>query len=109
MFGSHFVLEMCHQHAAQVYGGMRGIKGLVCETSVLDSEEGIRYRGFTLPEVQKVCTCLPALSLSNSCAYTCGQLLPKAAGGEEPLPEATFWLLMTGEVPTEEQAKSLSA
>jgi len=73
---------------SQVYGGMRGIKGLVCETSVLDSEEGIRYRGYTLPEVQK--------------------LLPKAPGGEEPLPEATFWLLLTGEVPTAEQTNSVS-
>lgn len=73
---------------SQVYGGMRGIKGLTCETSVLDSEEGIRYRGLTLPEVQK--------------------LLPKAPGGSEPLPEATFWLLLTGEVPTEEQAASVS-
>lgn len=73
---------------SQVYGGMRGIKGLVCETSVLDSEEGIRYRGYTLPDVQK--------------------LLPKAPGGEEPLPEATFWLLLTGEIPTAEQAASVS-
>jgi hypothetical protein len=39
---------------------MRGIKGLVCETSVLDSEEGIRYRGYTLPEVQKVSSPLVA-------------------------------------------------
>ena len=35
-------------------------------------------------------------------------MLPKAPGGSEPLPEATFWLLVTGEVPTEEQAHSLS-
>ncbi|RKO95106.1 hypothetical protein CAUPRSCDRAFT_13143, partial [Caulochytrium protostelioides] len=55
------------------YGGMRGIKGLVTETSVLDPEEGIRFRGLTIPECQK--------------------LLPKAPGGEEPLPEGLFWLL----------------
>lgn len=35
--------------------------------------------------------------------------LPKAEGGEEPLPEALFWLLLTGEVPTESQVKTLSA
>lgn len=28
----------------QVYGGMRGIKALVTETSYLDPEEGIRFR-----------------------------------------------------------------
>ncbi|KAF2351166.1 Citrate synthase eukaryotic-type [Trinorchestia longiramus] len=71
-----------------MYGGMRGIKGLVTETSVLDPEEGIRFRGYSLPECQK--------------------LLPKAAGGDEPLPEATFWLLLTGDIPTQQQANSLS-
>jgi len=29
--------------------------------------------------------------------------LPKAEGGEEPLPEGIFWLLMTGEIPTKAQ------
>ncbi|KAK2751368.1 citrate (Si)-synthase [Onygenales sp. PD_40] len=73
----------------QVYGGARGIKSLVWEGSVLDSEEGIRFRGKTIPECQK--------------------LLPKAPGGEEPLPEGLFWLLLTGEVPSEAQVKALSA
>merc|ERR1712110_314112 len=71
-----------------LYGGMR-MKGLVTETSVLDTEEGIRFRGYTIPE--------------------CQELLPKAPGGEEPLPEGLFWLLLTGEVPTEEQVRGLSA
>ena len=31
---------------AQVYQGMRGITGLVTETSLLDSHEGIRFRGY---------------------------------------------------------------
>ena len=34
---------------------------------------------------------------------------PKAPGGEEPLPEGLFWLLLTGEVPSEQQVHSLSA
>lgn len=71
-----------------MYGGMRGIKGLVWEPSVLDPEEGIRFRGKSIPECQK--------------------LLPKAAGGEEPLPEGLFWLLITGDVPTDAQAKAIS-
>jgi citrate synthase len=71
-----------------MYGGMRGIKGLVCETSVLDADEGIRFRGLSIPECQKV--------------------LPKAPGGAEPLPEGLFWLLITGDVPSEAQVKALS-
>ncbi|CAH1238246.1 CS [Branchiostoma lanceolatum] len=72
----------------QLYGGMRGMKSMICETSVLDPEEGIRFRGLSIPECQKV--------------------LPTAPGGEEPLPEGLFWLLVTGEVPTQEQADWLS-
>ncbi|CAO2581934.1 Citrate synthase, mitochondrial [Lemmus lemmus] len=71
-----------------MYGGMRGMKGLVYETSVLDPDEGIRFRGHSIPECQK--------------------LLPKAKGGEEPLPEGLFWLLVTGQMPTEEQVSWLS-
>lgn len=64
------------------------MKGLVTETSVLDPEEGIRFRGYTIPE--------------------CQELLPKAPGGEEPLPEGLFWLLLTGEIPNEAQVRALS-
>jgi citrate synthase len=62
---------------------MRGIKGLVTETSVLDPNEGIRFRNYTIPECQK--------------------LLPKAPGGQEPLPEGLFWLLLTSQIPTQQQ------
>ncbi|EDS31880.1 citrate synthase [Culex quinquefasciatus] len=44
-----------------MYGGMRGIKGLVCETSVLDPDEGIRFRGLSIPECQKVLPKAPVL------------------------------------------------
>lgn len=71
----------------QAYGGMRSIKGLVTETSVLDAEEGIRFRGLSIPE--------------------CQRMLPKAAGGEEPLPEGLFWLLITGDVPNDAQVNHL--
>jgi len=66
---------------------MRGIKGLITETSLLDSEEGIRFRGLSIPEVQ--------------------QKLPHAPGGNEPVPEGLLWLLLTGEVPTAEQVESV--
>eukprot|EP00818_Percolomonas_sp_WS_P003890 CAMPEP_0117435900 /NCGR_PEP_ID=MMETSP0759-20121206/725_1 /TAXON_ID=63605 /ORGANISM="Percolomonas cosmopolitus, Strain WS" /LENGTH=462 /DNA_ID=CAMNT_0005227473 /DNA_START=223 /DNA_END=1611 /DNA_ORIENTATION=- len=70
------------------YSGMRGIKSLVTETSVLDPNEGIRFRGLTIPE--------------------CQERLPKAKDGEQPLPEAMFWLLITGDVPTQSQTDALS-
>lgn len=54
----------------------------------ISTEEGIRFRGKTIPE--------------------CQQLLPRAPGGSEPLPEGLFWLLVTGEVPTQEQVAELS-
>jgi len=33
------------------------------------------------------------------------QLLPTAAGGEQPLPEGLFWLLITGDIPSNEQVQ----
>ncbi|KAM0683667.1 citrate (Si)-synthase [Mitosporidium daphniae] len=71
------------------YNGMRGIKALIYETSLLDPEEGIRFRGLTISQ--------------------CRELLPKAQnGGSEPLPEGIFWLLLTGEIPTCTQVEALS-
>ncbi len=84
--GSNVISEVT---VKQAYGGMRGVKNLVCETSYLDPMEGIRYRGKTIPEMRKE--------------------LPKAPGGEEPLPEAGWWLLLTGDVPTDEEIKDLQA
>src|SRR5881275_1486852 len=67
---------------AQIYQGMRGITGLVSETSLLDAQEDIRFRGYTIPELQ--------------------EKLPKAPNGTEPLPEGIFYLMLIGELPTEE-------
>jgi len=69
----------------QALGGIRGVKCLVCDTSNLDPMEGIRFRGYTIPEVI--------------------EKLPKAPGGEQPLPEGIFHLLMTGELPTDNEVK----
>lgn len=74
----------------QAYGGMRGVKSMVWEGSVLDPEEGIRFRGLTIPEIKA--------------------RLPHGPGNsQEPLPEGLFWLVLTGEIPTEEQVRQLSA
>src|SRR5258708_38863715 len=74
---------------AQVYQGMRGITGLVSETSLLDSQEGIRFRGYSIPELQ--------------------EKLPKAKGGSEPLPEGLFYLMLLGELPGEKDVLELTA
>ena len=73
---------------AQIFQGMRGITGMVYETSLLDAQEGIRFRGFSIPELQ--------------------QKLPRAKGGDEPLPEGLFWLMLTGELPSVDDVKALS-
>jgi citrate synthase len=73
----------------QVYSGMKGMVGMITETSKLDPEEGIRFRGYSIPELR--------------------ELLPKAEGGSEPLPEGIFYLMLTGELPTTEQVRELSA
>jgi len=75
---------------AQAYQGMRGITGLVTETSLLDANEGIRFRGFSIPELR--------------------EKLPKAhEGGTEPLPEGLFYLMLVGEVPSQENVEHISA
>lgn len=71
-----------------VYGGMRGLLALVSETSLLDPEKGITFRGFTIPELKLK--------------------IPRARNGSEPLPEGMFWLLLTGDLPTLEQVDWLS-
>ncbi|MBS1914817.1 MAG: citrate (Si)-synthase, eukaryotic [Bacteroidetes bacterium] len=74
---------------SQIYQGMRGMTGLVSETSLLDSKEGIRFRGYSIPELQ--------------------EKLPKAPGGTEPLPEGLFHLMLLGELPNEDEAHHISS
>ena len=73
---------------AQIYQGMRGMNALICETSKLDPEEGIRFRGYSIPELQS--------------------LLPKYPGGQEPLPEALFHLILMNEMPNDDDVRRLS-
>ncbi|MEO6038934.1 MAG: citrate (Si)-synthase [Saprospiraceae bacterium] len=72
----------------QVYGGMRDITSMLWEPSLLDAEEGIRFRGYSIPELR--------------------EKLPRAPNGHEPLPEGLFWLMLVGEIPTSEQVKWLT-
>jgi len=63
---------------AQAYGGMRGVKALVCDTSVVPPEKGLIIRG------------KPVGDLKNE------------------LPEAVFYLLVTGEVPDKAAVEALT-
>lgn len=71
----------------QVYGGMRDIKSMVSDISYVDPAEGIRFRGLSIPEVLKK--------------------LPKPRGAKMPYVGGLYFLLMTGEIPTREQAEEV--
>ncbi len=72
---------------SQFYGGMRGIKCLTTDISYLDPFEGIRFRGYTIPE-----------TLAK---------LPKAKGAEMPYAEGHLYLLLTGDIPTQDQVQEV--
>src|SRR5512139_2235910 len=63
----------------QAYGGMRGVKSLVCDTSEVPPDKGLIIRG------------IPVAKLTHQ------------------LPEETLWLLLTGEIPTAPQLADLQA
>ena len=63
----------------QVLGGMRGVPALVCDTSSVSADEGLRIRD------------IPILELTNI------------------TPEETFWMLVTGTRATPEQLSELRA
>jgi citrate synthase len=73
---------------SQAYGGVRDVLCMIWDCSLLDKFEGIRFRGFSIPELQ--------------------QKLPKWPGGSEPLPEGIFYLLLTGDLPTEADVKAVT-
>jgi citrate synthase len=73
-----------HVTISQAYGGMRNIKSLVTDISYVDPSEGIRFRGFTIPELI--------------------EKLPKPKGAEMPYVGGLYYLLLVGEIPTPEQA-----
>jgi len=61
----------------QAYGGMRGVKGLVCDTSFVDPEQGLFVRGIPIGELT------------------------------DRLPEEIFFLLCTGELPDKKTVAAL--
>ncbi|MDP7126421.1 MAG: citrate (Si)-synthase, partial [Candidatus Marinimicrobia bacterium] len=64
---------------AQAYGGMRGVRGFVCDTSSVSAEKGLIIRGHPLLEITHL------------------------------LPEEIFFLLITGDLPTAEELADLKS
>jgi len=71
-----------------VLSGMKGMVGLLTVTSNLDPEEGIRFRGYSIPEIR--------------------EKLPKLHPDGEPVPEGLFYLMLMGEIPTIEDARAIT-
>ena len=84
---NHGNVKVDEVRIAQLYGGMRGLKSLSTDISYLDPMEGIRFRGYTIPE--------------------CLEKLPRADGAEIPFVEGHFYLLLTGEIPTKEDIQDV--
>jgi len=62
---------------AQAYGGMRGVKGMICETSLVEPDKGLIIQGYPLLDIKHL------------------------------WPEETFYLLLTGEIPDAETKQDL--
>lgn len=74
--GDHVISEVT---VKQAYGGMRGVKGLVCDTSLVDPQQGLIIRG------------IPVIELTDK------------------TPEEIFFLLCTGELPEGDEVESVKA
>ncbi len=73
----------------QAIGGARDVRCLVTDISYLDPQEGIRFRGKTIPETFEA--------------------LPKARNSNYPTVEAFWYFLLTGEIPNQAQHRELLA
>ena len=60
---------------------MRGLPVLFHDGSAFDENQGITFKGYSIYQFQKQAQ--------------------KAIDGKEPLPEAMWWLLVTGRLPTD--------
>jgi citrate synthase len=69
----------------QIYGGIRGVPIQVSDISYVDPYEGIRIRGYTIPELL--------------------EKLPRPKGAEFPLMGGLFYLLMANSLPTQREAE----
>ena len=81
---NHGTFRVSEVTVEQIFSGIRGVEIQVSDISVVDPQEGIRIRGYTIPE------------LLNQ--------LPTVAGARYPLAGGAFYLLMTDEMPSLDHA-----
>ncbi|MEN6452856.1 MAG: citrate (Si)-synthase [Prolixibacteraceae bacterium] len=72
----------------QVMTGMKGVPSLITDTSKLDAQTGIRFRGYSIPELR--------------------EKLPRLNPEGEPLPEGLFYLMLIGEIPERDDVLNIS-
>lgn len=60
-------------NVAQAFGGMRGVKGMICDTSVVEPDKGLVIRGRSILDLK------------------------------DRLPEEIYWLLLLGDLPTKDE------
>lgn len=84
----HGDIELQKVTMAHALTGMKGIVSLITDTSLLDAEEGIRFRGYSIPELK--------------------EKLPRKNQEGEPLPEGLFYLMLMDELPTAKDVKLIS-
>jgi citrate synthase len=77
MLKEHGSVVLSECTIAQAYGGMRGVKGMICETSLVEPDKGLIIQGYPLLDIKHL------------------------------WPEETFYLLLTGEIPDEETKQDL--
>ena len=73
----------------QVIGGMRDVKCMLWDTSLLDSKEGIKFHGKNIFELKR------ELQSYNG------------EDNSEPMTEAMIWYLLTSEIPNKDQVHDL--
>ncbi|HEX7434675.1 MAG TPA: citrate/2-methylcitrate synthase, partial [Anaerolineaceae bacterium] len=83
----HGDFKICNVTVEQIYAGIRGVQIQVSDISYVDPTQGLRLRGYTIPELMT--------------------LLPKAPGTEYPLVGGLFYLLLVDELPSDEHARAV--
>ncbi|OJX39560.1 MAG: type I citrate synthase [Chloroflexi bacterium 44-23] len=79
--------KVCDVTVSQIYSGIRGVQIQVSDISYVDPKEGIRIRGFTIDELM--------------------QELPKARDTKNPMAGGLYFLLLTGDLPSQAEAMAV--
>jgi len=76
---AHGEKKISEVNVGQAFGGMRGVKGMICDTSVVEPDQGLIIRGKPIMKIK------------------------------DRIPEEIFWLLITGDFPSPDELKTFQA